>query len=118
MPVWATRTMCDEKYPAVYMLANRYRGAIYVGVTSRLHVRVGEHKEKSLGGFTAKYGIDRLVWYEHHHTMEDAIRREKSIKAWRRNWKIEAIEAGNPDWLDLHGAIDLVSTLRPLPDWR
>jgi putative endonuclease len=95
-------TMIEDKYPAVYMLANRYRGTIYVGVTSRLYVRVGEHKAKALGGFTAKYGVDRLVWYEHHHTMEDAIRREKDIKAWKRTWKIKTIESGNPDWLDLH----------------
>jgi len=105
--------MIEEKYPAVYILANRYRGTIYVGVTSRLYVRVGEHKAKGLGGFTARYSVSRLVWYEHQATMEEAIRREKNIKAWKRAWKIKAIEARNPDWLDLHDDIDMIGTLQP-----
>ncbi len=99
------------KQPAAYILADRYRGTLYIGVTSGLWQRVWDHKNGRLPGFTSRYGLDRLVWYEHRHTMERAIVREKQLKAWRREWKIALIEKMNPDWLDLHESIDAVATL-------
>ncbi|MDP8997995.1 MAG: GIY-YIG nuclease family protein [Pseudomonadota bacterium] len=103
--------MREEKWPAVYITANRYRGTIYVGVTSALWNRICDHKNKVFEGFTADHDVDFLVWYEHHHTMEDAIRREKQLKKWKRDWKIRIIEEMNPDWLDLHDKIDALATL-------
>ena len=94
-----------EKHPCVYMLTNKRNGALYVGVTSDLPKRVWEHKNKVVKGFTQKYGLDRLAWYEQHETMESAIRREKVIKFWKRHWKLKAIEAMNPDWRDLYGEL-------------
>jgi putative endonuclease len=117
MPAYAgipdedTKFMSDEKHPAIYIMADRYRGTLYVGVTSALWNRVANHKNGSMPGFTTKYGIKTLVWYEHRHSMEFAIRREKQIKAWKRDWKIKMIEKMNPDWLDLHDCIDMISTL-------
>ena len=105
--------MRDEKSPAVYITANRYRGTIYVGVTSALWNRIRDHKNKVFGGFTADHDVELLVWYEHHHSMEDAIRREKQLKKWKRDWKIRIIEEINPDWLDLHDEIDATETLVP-----
>jgi putative endonuclease len=103
--------MNNEKWPAVYITANRYRGTIYIGVTSDLWSRIHDHKNKRFGGFTAEYDIVLLVWYEHHSQMDDAIRREKQLKKWNRDWKIRIIEEMNPDWLDLHDEIDPISTL-------
>lgn len=96
----------DEKQPAVYIMANRYRGTIYIGVTARLYERVLEHKTGELGGFTAKYGLRTLVWYAHFADMEQAIKRESQMKAWKRDWKIDLIEQRNPHWLDLHEQIE------------
>ena len=87
--------------PCVYLLASRRDGALYLGVTSNLPKRVWEHRNHFVDGFTTKYGIRRLVWFERHETMESAIAREKSIKKWKRAWKIELIEAMNPEWCDL-----------------
>ena len=92
-------------------MANRYRGTIYVGVTSDLWTRVANHKNDSMPGFTSRFGAKTLVWYEHRQNMEAAIRREKQIKAWKRDWKIQMIEKMNPDWNDLHELIDTVATL-------
>ena len=103
--------MNDEKHPAVYMLANRYRGTIYIGVTSDLWTRVWAHKNGTTPGFTTTYGTNRLVWYEHRLAMDVAIRREKQLKAWKRDWKIELIEKMNPEWRDLHDEIDALATL-------
>jgi putative endonuclease len=97
--------MQEEKQPAVYIMASRYRGTLYTGVTSQLWSRVATHKDGSTPGFTAKYKVTTLVWYEHHDTMEAAILRETQIKAWKRAWKIELIESMNTDWLDLHDRI-------------
>jgi putative endonuclease len=102
-----------EKHPATYIMANRYRGTLYVGVTSDLWTRIANHKNGSMPGFTSTYDVKTLVWYEHHHAMEPAIKREKQIKAWKRDWKIRMIEEMNPNWLDLHESIDMVSTLVP-----
>jgi putative endonuclease len=98
--------MREEKQPAVYIMANSPRGTTYVGVTSALWNRVTTHKEGDIAGFTSKHGIKSLVWYEHHHTMDDAIQREKQIKKWNRDWKVRMIEKLNPNWIDLHDDID------------
>ncbi len=89
----------------MYLLASRPNGALYVGVTSNLVKRVGEHKENVGGGFTARYGIHTLVWFELHDTMLNAIAREKAIKEWKRAWKLELIEQQNPTWRDLDDEI-------------
>jgi putative endonuclease len=89
LAAWHSAAMRDEKQPAVYIMASRYRGTLYIGVTSALYSRVLLHKSGDIEGFTAKYGVKTLVWYEHHATMEDAIRRETQMKAWKRSWKIE-----------------------------
>ena len=85
----------------VYMLADKPRGVIYIGVTSDLMGRVSEHKQKLMPGFTSKYGCTTLVWYERHEGIESAIQREKSLKRYRREWKINVIEEFNPTWDDL-----------------
>ncbi|SFC42963.1 GIY-YIG nuclease family protein [Pragia fontium] len=89
------------KQPCVYILASRPKGALYVGVTSNLPNRIECHQRGEVLGFTQKYNIKRLVWYELHSSMYQAITREKNIKHWRRIWKIELIENMNPDWDDL-----------------
>jgi putative endonuclease len=98
--------MESEKCPAVYILASRYRGTLYTGVTSELYNRIHLHKNEAYAGFTRDYKIKTLVWYAHVPSMEEAIRVEKQIKAWKRQWKIELIEKMNRDWRDLHDAID------------
>jgi putative endonuclease len=109
--------MRDEKSPAVYIIASKRNGTIYIGVTSALWNRVAAHKAKVFPGFSSKYKITNLVWYEHHHTMEAAIKREKQLKKWNRKWKLELIETMNPEWKDLHDEIDSLSTLVALkPD--
>lgn len=93
------------KQPAVYMLASQPNGALYTGVTNDLVRRVWEHKNDTIDGFTKKYGVHRLDYYELHASMIEAIRREKQIKKWRRAWKIELIEKENPEWRDLWPSI-------------
>ena len=90
-----------ERIPCVYLLASGFHGALYTGVTSDLLGRTWQHREGITKGFTWRYRVKRLVWFEVHETMDDAIRREKSIKRWHRQWKIELIEAENPTWRDL-----------------
>ena len=90
-----------EKRPAVYLLAHRRYGVLYTGVTSNLIGRTWQHKAHAIGGFSAKYNVERLVWYEMHDTMPAAIAREKQIKRWRREWKVALIEKDNPGWDDL-----------------
>jgi putative endonuclease len=89
-----------------YLLANRRNGALYAGSTDDLRVRVEQHKRKHFGGFTARYGIDRLVWFESHPSRDEAFLRERQIKEWRRLRKIQLIEARNPNWLDLYADLD------------
>ena len=89
----------------VYMMASQENGTIYTGVTSDLPKRIAEHKQGIYGGFTDKYGVKLLVWYEQHETAESAIVREKRIKNWKRNWKIKRIVEMNPDWRDLYDDI-------------
>ncbi len=93
------------KQPAVYMLASQPNGTLYTGVTNDLVRRVWEHRNDTIDGFTKKYGVHRLVYYELHASMIEAIRREKQIKKWRRAWKIELIEKENPEWRDLWSSI-------------
>lgn len=93
------------KQPTVYILASRRNGTLYVGVSSALVKRVWEHKNDVVEGFTKKYGVHQLVWYEQHETMESAIRREKAIKEWQRKWKLALIEKTNPAWQDLYEGI-------------
>ena len=88
--------------PAVYILCNRHRSVLYVGVTNNLRRRVHEHKQKMSQGFTAKYNVDQLVYYEFHETMMDAITREKMIKKKSRRGKVLLIEAINREWRDLY----------------
>ena len=89
------------KVPCVYIIASRRNGTLYVGITSDLLKRVGEHKNDLVEGFTRRYGVHKLVWYEVHETMESAIQREKGIKKWNRKWKLALIEQSNPQWEDL-----------------
>lgn len=88
--------------PAVYILASQPRGTLYVGVTSDLIQRVWQHKNKLVEGFTQKYGVHTLVYFELHATMFEAISREKQLKAGSRAKKVALIEATNPDWRDLY----------------
>ncbi len=94
-----------NKQPAVYILASRPNGTLYVGVTSDLSKRVWEHKNDIAEGFTKKYRVHRLVYFECHEDMENAIIRENRIKAWKREWKIRPIEEKNPNWQDLYEQI-------------
>jgi len=90
------------KNPCVYMLASYKGGTLYIGVTSNLARRIDQHESGAVEGFTAKYGVTRLVWFEHYDRMIDAIQREKSLKRYPRQWKVNLIEAGNPEWEQLH----------------
>jgi len=87
--------------PALYLLASQRNGTLYVGVTSNLVKRLWEHQNDAVEGFTEKYGVHRLVYFELHDTMLAAIQREKQIKKWNRAWKINLIEKANPEWKDL-----------------
>ncbi len=89
----------------VYIMANRPNGTLYVGVASNLLRRVYEHKAGMVEGFTKQYGIKILVWYEVHENAEAAITREKQIKEWKREWKINRIKEINPEWNDLYQEI-------------
>jgi len=86
----------------VYILASQRNGTLYIGVTSNLIKRVWEHKNDLAEGFTKLYGVHTLVWYEVHEDMVSAIDREKALKEWKREWKLELIEAMNPEWRDLY----------------
>jgi putative endonuclease len=90
-----------ERDPAVYIVASGFHGTIYTGVTSNLLQRIYQHREGTLGGFTKRYGCKRLVWFEMHGDMEQAIRREKQLKNWQREWKVALIEEANLAWRDL-----------------
>jgi len=106
------------RHPCVYLLASRRNGTLYLGVTSNLVARVWQHREHVVEGFTAKYDVTRLVWYEQHETMESAILREKRLKKWRRAWKMELVDAFNPSWRDLWPDIvglEPASSPRPEP---
>ena len=91
----------DMKNPTVYLLASQRNGTLYVGVNSDLVNRVWQHRTDEMDGFSKKYNVHLLVWYEQHPSMESAIIREKAIKKWKRAWKVVLIEESNPDWGDL-----------------
>lgn len=100
-----------ERHPCVYILASGFNGTLYVGVTSDLVSRICQHRDGVFDGFTRRYAVDRLVWFDVADTMADAIASENRIKRWRREWKMNLIERTNPHWRDL--AIGL--GLPPLP---
>ncbi|MBI2429804.1 MAG: GIY-YIG nuclease family protein [Ignavibacteriales bacterium] len=97
--------MDNRNSPAVYILANNHNTVIYIGMTHSLSVRIRQHKEKLVPGFTKRYNVDKLVYYEYHTDIRDAIGREKQLKAGSRKRKIELIESMNPDWKDLYSDI-------------
>jgi putative endonuclease len=92
----------SAKLPCVYLLASKPFGTLYIGVTSDLRKRIWEHKNDLVEGFTKKYRVHRLVWFEIHEDMYSAIEREKNLKNWQRDWKINLIERHNPGWHDLY----------------
>jgi putative endonuclease len=92
----------DDPFIAAYVMTDRSRGTLYIGVTSNLVRRVLEHREGKTPGFTRRYGLKRLGWYERFESMTMAIQREKSLKRWPRQWKINLIERDNPQWDDLY----------------
>ena len=95
-----------------YIVASRRNGTIYVGSTDNLSKRIYDHKEKARRGFTARYGADKLVWFERHDTREMAFRRERRIKEWRRSWKLLLIEEANPTWRDLYDDLNMLIEFR------
>ena len=98
-------TLCQFYYETVNILASKRNGTLYVGITSDLVKRVWNHKNGLVDGFTKKYGIKMLVYYENHENAQSAIIREKQIKKWRRLWKLRLIEEKNPEWRDLYDDI-------------
>ena len=94
-----------EKQPTVYILASYRNGTLYTGATSNLVTRIWQHKNDVVEGFTKKYGVHTLVYYEVHGDMRSAINREKQIKKWKRAWKLALIEKQNPTWRDLSDAL-------------
>ncbi|WP_435201685.1 GIY-YIG nuclease family protein [Qipengyuania sp. 902] len=90
----------------VYIMANRYRGTIYVGVTSDLADRIAHHRDGKGSAFCAEHALNRLVWAEKIERIDEAIAREKRLKRWRREWKFDLIEKNNPDWRDLFGDLN------------
>ena len=91
-----------EIQPCVYIMASRWHGTLYIGVTSNLIKRVWEHQNDVPDGFTRKYRVHTLVWFEQHAKMQSAIDREKELKEWRRPWKVDLSEKVNPQWRDLY----------------
>ncbi len=107
-----------ERQAAVYIMVNRYRGTLYVGVSSALYLRVCDHKNERFDGCTKQHGVKTLVWHAHFATMEEAISHEKLLKKWHRDWKFPIIDEMNPDWADPHEQIDADITFasaRPRP---
>jgi putative endonuclease len=90
----------------VYLMASRRNGTLYAGSTNDLAARVAQHKRKHFSGFTARHRIDKLVWFEGHPSRDQAFLRERRIKEWRRLWKLQLIEARNPNWVDLFEDLD------------
>jgi len=97
--------MCRFRQYYVYILASRRNGTLHTGVTKELSYRISQHKSDVIDGFTKRYGVHRLVWFEVHQEIHAAIHREKCIKKWRRGWKMDLIEAMNPDWKDLYDGL-------------
>ena len=100
----------------VYLMASAPNGTLYLGVTSDLNGRIWQHRTGVYEGFTSRYGVKRVVWFEHHRDIVEAIARERAMKFWLRAWKVRAIEAANPRWDDL--AVALGFDPLPLPAGR
>jgi putative endonuclease len=107
--------MREERQPCVYLLSNRHYGAIYIGVTSNLLQRLVQHREGLIPGFTTRYKVHRLVHFEMFGDMERAILREKQLKNWHRQWKINLINAENPEWRDLAVGLGLPPLVQGKP---
>jgi putative endonuclease len=93
------------KQPAIYILASKKNGTLYIGVTADLIKRIWEHKNGLVNGFTKRYKVHNLVWYELHNNMDMAIERDKNMKEWKRMWKVKLIEDKNPQWNDLYDSL-------------
>lgn len=91
----------------VYMLARARYGTLYIGITNNLGHRTFEHRADAVKGFTSRYGVHRLVWYESYEDVTEAIAREKQLKHWNRDWKMRLIEEFNPDWSDLYPTLNM-----------
>ena len=102
-----TKSIMGKRY-YVYILTNRAKGVLYVGVTNDLARRIWEHRTKVVPGFTGRYGVTRLVYYEEHPSILEARERERVLKHWRRAWKFKLIENLNPDWRDLYDQLVLL----------
>ncbi len=103
----------------VYMMSDKPRGVIYIGVTSNLHDRIWQHRNKEQEGFTSKYNAVNLVWFEQHPNIVLAIQREKSLKRYERRWKVNLIEGLNPSWVDLYEQIDEIENVyQPHPNTK
>jgi putative endonuclease len=102
-----------EKQPCVYILCSQPYGTLYIGVTSDLMARLWQHRSRQVKGFTSRYGVHRLVRFELLGSMIEAIAREKQLKRWHRQWKINLIESENPDWHDLAPALGLPRVAEP-----
>jgi putative endonuclease len=97
--------MTERRY-SVYIMASRRNGTLYVGVTNHLAARAFQHRNGHGSEFTSKYAVTRLVWYEHHVDVNEAIAREKQLKKWERRWKLDLIESINPNWADLYETLN------------
>ncbi len=106
-PPYGSLNGMRNRQPCVYILASGFNGTLYIGVTSNLIGRLIQHREGAYEGFTKRHGIVRLVWFDMADTMESAIASEKRIKKWRRDWKMNLIEGGNPKWEDLGVSLGL-----------
>lgn len=112
---YSRRMVSDWGIIAVYIMASRRHGTLYIGVTGNLARRTYEHREGLIVGFTRTYGCKKLVWYQSFERMTNAIRREKTMKEWPREWKCNLIERDNPNWDDLFGAWDRPLLVAPTP---
>ena len=99
-----------------YIAASARNGTLYTGMTDELRTRIDQHRDGTFGGFTARYGAHHLVWFEEHETREQAFRRERQSKEWKRAWKLKLIESMNPEWRDLSDSLDPSPNEAPLPD--
>jgi len=97
--------MYQEKLSYIYIMASGKNGTLYIGITANLQNRVYEHKQKLVEGFTKKYNVDNLVYYEIFRDIREAINREKQLKKWKREWKVKLIEKDNPGWDDLYNKL-------------
>ena len=102
-----------DRQPCVYILASAPRGTLYIGVTSNLVARLHQHRTNAVPGFTSRYGVHRLVRFELLDDMPNAIAREKQLKRWHRDWKLNLIERDNPQWTDLAVGLGLPPLRRP-----